>query len=173
MPFIKITNSGYKSPEDMMKLIDYIISDERHETNGMTGGCMILTGSSQNIYDQMMDVKNYYNKANGRFMRHIIVSMSDTESKNIDVNSLYHIALRICNLFSGFQTLFAIHQETGRPHIHIAINTVSFMDGRKIQIRLSKLKSDIQKIFVEYNISSSIDDLIPQYTATTFDLLQD
>ena len=172
MPCIKIVNSGYKSTEQMMNLINYVISDEQHITNGLTGGNMILTGTPQYIYDQMMDVKNYYNKAKGRFMQHIIVSPSDRENKYIDIYSLYMIAMRICNLFPGYQTLFAIHLEKDHKHLHFAINTVSYLDGSKIRILLSQLRLDIQKIFAEY-VPSLYDSIRKETTITTFDDLYD
>lgn len=134
----------------MMHLINYIVSNQKHKINGMTGGNMILTGTPQYIYDQMMYFKNCYNKAHGRFMRHIIVSLSEFESQNINDCTLYLIAAEICNLFPEHQSLFAIHHETGRPHIHIALNTVSFTDGAKIRINLEEVKTAIGHIFAKY-----------------------
>ena len=150
MSVVKLINSGYKSPEQMMNLINYIVSDQKHKINGMTGGNMILTGTPQYIYDQMMYFKNCYNKAHGRFMRHIIVSLSEFESQSINDCTLYLIAAEICNLFPEHQSLFAIHHETGRPHIHIALNTVSFTDGAKIRINLAEVKTAIGHIFAKY-----------------------
>ena len=150
MPFVEIKNSGYNSRKQMMNLINYVISEERHIINSMTGGRMILTGTPQCVYDQMMAVKKQYKQVDGQFMRHIIISPSDDESLYINTHSLYMIAMRICEFFPEHQSVVAIHQETERPHIHIAINTVSFMDGKKIRIYLPKLIDCIQKIFDEY-----------------------
>lgn len=146
MPCVKVINSGYNSPEDMMRLINYIISDEKHETNGLIGGYMILTGSPQYVYDQMMAVKNHYNKATGQFMRHIIVSPSEI----VDVNLLYIIAMQICKLFPEYQSVFAIHLEKEIPHIHIGINTVPFVEANKLRINLPALKLEINRICSEY-----------------------
>lgn len=49
MPIVKIKNSGYKSPDEMMRLINYVISGEKHQTDNLIGGTMILTGTRQYI----------------------------------------------------------------------------------------------------------------------------
>ena len=89
MAVTKIVKSGYKSPEEMSNLINYIVSEERHAINGLTGGRMILTGSSESVYEQMMDVKQHFRKECGRYMQHIIVSFSSYELHYLGVNEIY------------------------------------------------------------------------------------
>ncbi len=64
-------------------------------------------------------------------MRHLVFSPSNNEKLFFSEEILYGIAIQICMLFEGYQTIFAIHRNTGRNHIHIAINTVSYIDGKK------------------------------------------
>lgn len=134
MAFIKIVNSGYKRPDDMNKLINYIVDKPKHQTDGLFGGNMILTGSVPYVYKQMMDVKKYYGKTDGYMMRHMVVSLSTYEIQFISSNQLYIIGTQICNLFPEYQSVFCINLETNQMHIHFAINTVSFIDGRKLQL---------------------------------------
>lgn len=150
MPITKVVKSGYKSPEEMNNLITYIVSEERHTINGLTGGNMIFANSAMSVYQQMMDVKQYFKKCCGRYMRHIIVSFSNDELQCLGVNEIYKIAMQICNFFRWNQTIFAIHQETGQIHIHIGINTVSFLDGRKLRFSLWDLKQYVNKVVGNY-----------------------
>lgn len=172
MPFIKLTPTGYKSCNDMFKLITYILSEENRSINGLVGGNMILSGSPQYIYEQMLDVKKKYNKQYGRFMRHLIISPSDYELQFISLHQLYLLGQQICNLFPSYQTVFAIHQNTNHPHIHIAINTVSFIDGKKLQVNLHEVRKAINRLFAFYVPHA---DLLPvgrqEYQIMTFDEL--
>ena len=150
MPIIKVVESGFKSQRDMMNLITYIISDEKHRLNGLVGGNMVFTGSEQSVFEQMMECKRYFKKANGRYMLHLVVSFSAYEMKYIDANKAYMIAMQICRFFQWYQSIFAIHQETEQLHIHIGINTVSFLDGRKMRFLLWDLKAYVNKVVNTY-----------------------
>lgn len=150
MAITKAIKSGFKSPEEMNALIEYIISEDRHVINGLDGGRMIITGSSEFVYEQMMEVKQYFRKECGRYMRHIIVSFSNYELQHLGANEIYKIAMQICSFFKWYQTIFAIHQETGQIHIHIGVNTVSFLDGNKLRFALWELKNYVNQIVGRY-----------------------
>lgn len=142
MPYIYLNPSGYKTPKDMHNLINYILNEEK---DVLTGG-NILFNSPDAAYNKMMLVKKNYRKTDGRLMRHLIFSPSDDENRFFSEEDLYDIAIQICMLFEGYQAIFTIHRNTGRNHIHIAINTVSYIDGKKININLYRLKNTINKI---------------------------
>lgn len=175
MAIIKLEKSGYKSCEDMKNLIDYVISEERHQIHGKTGGTMLLLNGTVSPYEQMMRVKCQYNKVNGRYMRHLIVSLSDYEMQYIGIERLYEIAAEVSvRLFAGYQVLYAIHQETGRIHVHMAVNTVSFLDGRKLQIHLQSLRMEIKNIISRYVPEYVLNGAVRSgYTECTFGELFD
>lgn len=175
MAIIKLEKSGYKSCEDMKNLIDYVMSEERHQIYGKIGGTMLLMNGAVSPYEQMMRIKSQYNKVNGRYMRHLIVSLSDYEMRYIGIEKLYEIAAEISiRLFPGYQVLYAIHQETGRIHVHMAINTVSFLDGRKIQIHLRSLRMEIKNIISRYVPKPVLDGAArTEYVEYTFGELLD
>lgn len=150
MSIVKVVKSGYKSAEDTANLINYILSEERHVINGLIGGRMILTGSPEFVYQQMMECKQYFHKACGRYMQHIIVSLSEQEMRFVGVNDVYKIAIQICAFFKWNQTVFAIHQETGQIHIHIGVNTVSFLDGSKLRFTLWDLRQYVTQVVGNY-----------------------
>ena len=150
MAITKAIKSGYKSPEEMNALIKYIISEDHHVINGLTGGRMIMTGTPESVYHQMMECKQYFHKVSGRHMRHIIVSFSNYELQYLGVNEIYKIAMEICGFFRWNQTIFSVHQETGNLHIHIGINTVSFLDGSKLRFSLWELKMYVNRVVGTY-----------------------
>lgn len=150
MSIVKVVKSGYKSPEETANLINYIVSEERHAINGLVGGNMVFTGTPETVYQQMMECKQYFHKVCGRYMQHIIVSLSEVEMKYLGLEEVYKIAMQISEFFRWNQTIFAIHQETGQIHIHIGINTVSFLDGRKLRFSLWDLKQYVNQIIGNY-----------------------
>ncbi len=150
MSIIKVVKSGYKSPEEMLNLIGYIVSEERHNINGLTGGNMVFASSAESVYQQMMECKQYFHKLCGRYMRHIIVSFSNYELQYLGVNEIYKIAMRICSFFRWNQTIFAIHQETGQIHIHFGVNTVSYLDGGKLRFSLWEFKEYVNQVVGAY-----------------------
>ena len=151
MPHIRIVNSGYKSTREMQNLLNYIVAEPRHETKGLVGGNGILVGSAQEVYTQMMEIKRYYQKTDGYMLRHIFISLSEDEMEYIGGTELYIIGMRVCNLFPRYQSLFAIHFEKKHLHLHIAINTVSYVDGRKLQLPL------------EYQFHEEVEEIISHY----------
>lgn len=150
MSIVKVVKSGFKSSEETANLINYIISEERHVIKGLTGGRMILIGSPESVYQQMMDVKKYFKKCCGRYMQHIIVSFSNYELQYLGVNEIYKIAMRICSFFRWNQTIFAIHQETEQIHIHLGVNTVSYLDGSKLRFSLWEFKEYVNQVVGAY-----------------------
>lgn len=150
MSITKVIKSGYKSPEEMKNLIAYIVSEERHTINGLTGGNMIFADSEKSVYQQMMDVKQYFKKCCGRYMQHIVVSFAEYEMKYLGIEAVYKIAMQICDFFKWNQTVFAIHQETGQLHIHIGVNTVSFLDGSKLRFTLWDLRQYVNQVVGKY-----------------------
>lgn len=150
MPITKVVKSGYKSPEEMKNLIAYIVSEERHTINGLTGGNMIFANSAMSVYQQMMDVKQYFKKCCGRYMQHIVISFAEYEMKYLGIEAVYKMARQICDFFKWNQTVFAIHRETGRLHIHIGVNTVSFLDGGKLRFTLWDLKQYVNRVVGAY-----------------------
>lgn len=156
MAFVRITDSGYCSPCQMRNLINYVLSESKHQLDGLIGGSGILATSVDDVYSQMMEIKKRYKKTDQYMLRHIIVSPADDEYVFWNRTAVYCIGRQICALFPGYQTVFSVNLETGRPHLHIAINTVSFIDGTKLQLmHATRLNTEVNKIVASYMQSYS------------------
>ena len=171
MPTLKVIKSGYNTPKQMTDLIKYIIDEQRHDIRGMVGGSMLITGSVQAVYSQMMDCKKRMNKLKGWNMRHIIISLSDRELEYVDDDKAYMIAMEICRRFFGYQIVFALHHETGRLHMHFGVNTVSYLDGYKLRIFVYTLRAEIQDIFSNYIPPMKMNMSVREYETLSFDEL--
>lgn len=123
MPVLKIVN-GYDNIDAPEKLIDYILRKSR-----FFGGCAVDVNHAA---EQMHFVKAVWNAADGRQMYHFIVSFSDKELYSIDIDDAIELAESICNyLGEERQIIYGIHLDTDNLHIHFAMNTVSYRDGRR------------------------------------------
>ena len=123
MPVLKIVN-GYDNIDAPEKLIDYILRKSR-----FFGGCAVDVNHAA---EQMHFVKAVWNAADGRQMYHFIVSFSDKELYSIDIDDAIGLAESICNyLGEERQIIYGIHLDTDNLHIHFALNTVSYLNGRR------------------------------------------
>ena len=127
--------SKYKDEEAYQTLIRYVFNPEK--TNGVVGGWAV---SLNHPDSDMRLVTRLYHKENGVFLRHWIVSFQVDEINQIAMNfnsTVPRIMGPIGYALTAFykdrhQIVFGAHwkNETS-PHIHIVMNTVSYMDGLK------------------------------------------
>ncbi|MCH5256767.1 MAG: relaxase/mobilization nuclease domain-containing protein [Lachnospiraceae bacterium] len=148
MPVVIIKNEGYKRKEDLFNLICYIA-----EGSEVVSGYGITLDSIDSVIREFEYVKRQWNKAEEgrRQARHFIVSF---EKDEFPLNTIIEIAWRIGALYGyRFQVFYGIHTETEHTHIHFALNTVSFMDGKMISEGppdLEILKNNIMAILKLY-----------------------
>lgn len=99
-----------------------------------------------NAYQEMVKVKKVFNKENGILAYHIIQSFKGYEVSPEEVNE---IGMSLVNQLFGdkYQAIVYTHVNKENVHNHIVINSVSMLDGKKLNnsksnIALIKLKSD-------------------------------
>lgn len=130
----KIIPETYNTADDVERLIRYIFKDKLfikgYHTNTYIGGLNIF--DVYNAAEEFAMVRNYYDKNDGRLARHIILSPEPKDLFTGDM--LYQLALYVSSYYcASYQIVFGVHtDEKAHPHIHIALNTVSFVDGRKL-----------------------------------------
>ena len=69
-------------------------------------------------------------------MYHEVLSLLDYEAEwlNFDPVWFWHVGIECCQVYfqMGFQAVFAVHYEESKHyHFHFAVNSISFIDGRK------------------------------------------
>ena len=78
----------------------------------------------------MYSVAEQFGQTDGVHIRHFIVSFAPWEAVTPDVANLIGWEI-IGYLGRMFQAIFAVHEDEPQLHLHIVINAVSFIDGRK------------------------------------------
>lgn len=95
-------------------------------------------------------VKTVYHKTSGRQVYHMILGFNQVEeallmSSHMIDSYAYQVAYYFYNL--GYQTVYAVHRNQENLHIHIVINSVSYVDGRKYQTDFGTGKKELEEYF--------------------------
>lgn len=84
---------------------------------------------------EMHRLAQAFGKDNGLRLRHMILSFSDQELKAMRSRApeyVYRIADYAARYYGGeYQIIYAVHEDTGRLHAHLVMNTVNYKTGLK------------------------------------------
>lgn len=148
------------SKVNIKKNINYVTQDKKTTVELITGkDCM-----AESCLEEMLYIKNLYNKNGGRQYIHIIQSFDSKD--NLTPNQVHNAGLKLANTFNGFQVLVATHIDKEHLHNHLIVNSVSFENGYKIQMSkkdLQYLKEYSDKICLEIGAS-----VIPKKDKTNY-----
>lgn len=134
MAVIKAVSS--KAP--ISTAIDYVSKDEKTEDKLLSG--YNLT-SPDTAMDEMQTTKELWNKTDGRTYKHFVQSFAPEEK--ITPQQAHAVAqefARECSQFQGFEVLIATHKDKEHIHTHFILNSVSFEDGHKFQMKSTELQ---------------------------------
>lgn len=146
MAIIKFINNKV----ELKKTLDYVCKEEKTNNKLITGiNCM-----AENAYEEMMTVKKVFKKLGGREKIHFIQAFSPEDK--LSYRTAHEIAKRLIEEFKEYQIVVATHNDTKHIHSHFVINTVNFINGKKIQFSkkdLERLKEYSNKLCLEYGLS--------------------
>lgn len=91
---------------------------------------------------QMAKTKELYNKTDGRQYKHYVLSFADNE---INVNNAKSYAKELAQQCFGerFEVAVGLHVNSagGKIHAHFVVNSVSFVDGKKLHLSKKDLEN--------------------------------
>jgi len=98
-----------------------------------------------------MKIKQIFGKNERKQIEHIIIGFHSNEATYLDALCI----AQKCALFIGkrFQVCFAIHKKQSYLHIHFAVNTVSYLDGRRFYDtygELNSIEKHLQSLFPDF-----------------------
>ena len=128
MAKIKTANQKgkYFDAEAKTDVIDYILNPYK-ATHGFVGGIGV---NPECPAESMAVVSETFGKSNGVQLRHYIVSFSQDELT--DPRKANAIAQQLtAYIGQEFQAVYAVHENKAYLHVHIVVNTVSFVDGHR------------------------------------------
>ncbi len=147
---VKIVDEKYEEAKDLCNLLNYIFRDKD------TGWhCRYFGGANIDPYNalsEMMFIKNFYRKTEGRQARHFVVSLGSDSL--IMPNEADQLAMQICAYYANrFQIVYSVHEDTDNLHIHFVLNTVSYVDGKKFTespAELWRFKEYVSRLISRY-----------------------
>ena len=110
---------------------------------------------AQSAYNEMMNTKLRYKKADGRMYYHLLQSFHPDEK--LTPETAHKIALRFAEEnFKGYEVLIATHVDRNHIHSHFVINSVNADDGYKYHPdnnEIQRLRDSSDKLCLEYGLS--------------------
>lgn len=90
-------------------------------------------------YQNMLAVKQFYHKTSDNPLLHIVVSYNNCVQ---DILTAARLSAKIATFFTGYQYVYCTHfkdRECSHFHMHLVINSVSYIDGHLISSWLGNL----------------------------------
>jgi len=131
-------------------IVNYVLNKEKTDDRIISGkDC-----SSQNAIDEMNTTKELYDKTDGISYHHIIQSFKPGET---DPEKAHKIGKELVEKqFKGYEVLVVTHIDKDHIHNHLIVNSVSFVDGRKLvsnKETLREIKRESNRICQRENLS--------------------
>lgn len=124
----------------MKHVIRYCTQD--HKVTDPDSGCRYVSGvncDGENSYAEFMATKKCSHKTNGIFFYQYTQSFSPEE--NITPALAHEIALEFVErAWQGYEVMVATHVDREHIHSHFIINSVSYVDGKKLRQSPNTLK---------------------------------
>lgn len=136
---------------NMLNEIGYISNSVKTLDGAFVGSvnCMPETA-----LDEMMALKEHFNKTDGRLMAHMVMSFPSEEK---DTEKIWkagrEFASKICG--ENYQGVFAMHCNTDNYHIHLLLNTTGF-DGHKFHMNRRYVSDVLQPIINECCLNNGL-----------------
>lgn len=162
--FYKDSAQSDKDRQTLSDVIDYATSDEKttaklslsHEPDTVESFITGIMCSPANARDEMMAVKEKYNKKFGIIAFHGYQSFAENE---VTPQIAHEIGIKLAQELCGdrFQVIIATHLDKKHHiHNHFVLNSVSFLDGKKFNMckkAYREMRSVSDKLCEEYGLS--------------------
>ena len=139
-------NGGYNTPEAMKSLITYTLNPDKAEIAVNVFPLGFLPDdeiTAKMVCDSFMEDKIRFDKTDGRQCFHTIISWHPDELDHTDPADqqiAMQYALDFCERINpGCKAIISIHTNKDHLHAHIVWNSVSAVDGKKINERRGNL----------------------------------
>jgi len=152
MGIYKVANKPGKTPQSLKALLKYAFGeDKKSQKSGIEKthieNCLFLGEwtsdkpySAESVFEEFQRTKRMWRKEKGRQYAHIIHSFHKDE-KITEPKAVAVTAEIIAKCYPHHQAIIIPHHDKGRIDVHVIINSVSSVDGRKIHTS----KKDIEK----------------------------
>lgn len=122
---ITLSNLNTHTQDQLGRECKYIENDLKTLSGALVGVRNLKSSDVKEAVREMMEVKKFYEKTDGRAALHGTISLCEEESDVRNAGKL----LNLCNcvmreVFPNNQAIFAVHTNTENMHIHFIVNSV-------------------------------------------------
>ena len=118
--------------EQLTRECKYIENDLKTFEGAYVGGHNITSTDVSSAVNEMMKVKKFFDKQDGRAALHMLISLSEEESDLSNIPRLMQLCSDVLKeIFPDNQAVFAVHTNTDNLHVHVIVNSVG-LNGKKI-----------------------------------------
>ncbi len=149
-----ISRQKTQTRQGLKALLNYCSRNAKTTYNGN----WLVTGVNcvaQSAYNEMINTKLRYKKADGRMYYHLLQAFHPDE--NLTPETAHEIALRFAEEnFPGYEVLVATHVDRNHIHSHLVINSVNAENGYKYHSdnkEIQRLRDSSDKLCLEYGLS--------------------
>ena len=149
-----ISRQKTQTRQGLKALLNYCSRNAKTTYNGNR----LVTGVNcvaQSAYNEMINTKLRYKKADGRMYYHLLQSFHPDE--NLTPETAHEIALRFAEEnYKGYEVLVATHVDRNHIHSHFVINSVNAENGYKYHPdnhEIQRLRESSDKLCLEYGLS--------------------
>lgn len=128
MAILKVKNKpgDYRTANDVERAIRYMSDPQKVPSGGVFCGAVPLSC----VADAMNCVTDAYHNQEGVHLRHMILSFAPEEG--VSLEDVKEIAQKCISYYADeYQIFAAVHEDEPHLHIHLAMNTTSYVDGSK------------------------------------------
>lgn len=120
----------------------YITNDIK-TLSGLYVGSRNITNTN-NAMEEMIELKSYHGKMDGRIALHGMISLDDEDSREENAGKLMLLCDELMSeIFPDNQMVYAVHTNTEHLHVHFILNTVG-LSGKKIHMDNEFMKNIFQ-----------------------------
>ncbi len=142
MAINKVINHKTNSHGAMRNVLEYVLREGKVKEGyvDIDGPYTCDIIKYDDVYREWLDEKKLWGKDSGRMYAHYVISFHKDEK--VTPEQVLEIGRAYAErFFRGYQYVITVHQDRDHLHCHIVINTVSYLDGRK----LHQMKKDLEK----------------------------
>nr|WP_130789966.1 relaxase/mobilization nuclease domain-containing protein [Lachnoclostridium pacaense] len=137
----------YNTEDDIRRLIRYMMNpdktmfDEKRPGHmiGDFAGCSVMWGTremelnSEHVANRMIANNRAHGKTEGNLIKHRVISFYGLDY--IMPDEANELAAYLAKAYGeSYITAYAVHVDTCNIHIHLAVNTIGWLDGKRFSI---------------------------------------
>lgn len=125
MPNIVLTRNTYPDSAALNNVISYVLY------KAVARGGYGVNPDIDAAQTQMLFIKKAFYQTEALQLKHFFITLNHTEAAYIDNDELLQIGFMTGQLFREYQMVYGVHYDGSHVHLHIVMNTTSFIDGHQ------------------------------------------